>query len=88
MATCIIQSKERRIEPQSGLIHPSTRVSSYGLDSTNLDALCYKEVRGERKKKRNTVQRSIATVTAASLARLVKIETSKGLETAVSLGQW
>ena len=50
MATCIIQSKERRIEPQSGLIHPSTRVSSYGLDSTNLDALCYKEVRGERKK--------------------------------------
>ena len=57
----------------------------------NLDALSvqrYKEVRGERKKKRNTVQRSIATATAASLARLAKIETSKGLETAVSLGQW
>ena len=40
-----------------------------------------------REKERNTVQRSIATATAASLARLVKIETSKGLETAVSLGQ-
>ena len=74
-----IQAKEGRIEPRSGLIRPSTRVSSYGLDSTmNLDALrvqCYKEVRGERKKKRNTVQRSIATATA-SLARLAKIETS------------
>ena len=56
----------------------------------NLDALSvqrYKEVRGERKKERNTAQRSIATATAASLARLAKIETSKRLETAVSLGQ-
>ena len=56
----------------------------------NLDTLSvqrYKEVRGERKERENTVQRSIATATAASLARLVKIETSKGLETAVSLGQ-
>ena len=48
----------------------------------NLDALrvqCYKDV---RKKKRNAVQR------AAHLARLqAKIETSKGPETAVSLGQ-
>ena len=48
-------------------IRPSTRVSSYGLDSTmNFDALSvqhYKEVRGERKKKRNTVQRSMATAT-------------------------
>ena len=47
----------------------------------NFDALSvqrYKEVRGERKKKRNMVQKSIATATAASLARLAKIETSKG----------
>ena len=86
-----IQSKEGRIEPQSSSIRPSTQVSSYGLHSTmNLDALSvqrYKEVRGERKKKRNMIQKSIATLTAASLARLAKIETSKGLETAVSLGQ-
>ena len=61
-------------------MHPSTQVSSYGLDSTmNLDAVRvqrYKEVRGERK--RNTVQRSMAI--AASLTRLAKIETSKTSE--------
>ena len=35
-----IQSKERQIEPQSGLIRPSIQVSSYGLDSMmNRDAL-------------------------------------------------
>ena len=47
--------KEGQTEPQSSSIRPSTRVSSYRLDSTmNLDALSvqrYKEARGERKKR-------------------------------------
>ena len=47
---------------------PKPRVSSYGLDSTmNLDALRVQRYKEVRKKKRNMVQRSIATATAASL---------------------
>ena len=98
MATC--KFKARKDESSRGAGRYA-QVSSYGLDSTtNLDALRvqrYKEVREERKekkkkkkkkkKRRNTVQRSIATVTAASLARLAKIETSKGLEAASNPSQ-
>ena len=53
----------------------------------NLDALRVQRYKQVRKKKRNVVQRSVATATVAHLARLMKIETSKGPETAVSLGQ-
>ena len=84
-------SKQRRKDGSShGAARYAQALKFLAMDLTQLytlRVLRYKEVKGGRKKKRNMVQRSIATATAVSLARLAKIETSKGLETAVSLGQ-
>ena len=79
-----IQSKEGRIEPQSGSIHPSTRVSSYGLDSTmNLDALIASPTlqRGEGKKEKYSSK--VNSCTKPSQAGKDRNKS----ETAVSLGQ-